>query len=349
VSLAGHLGGLGGRDLGVALGSANTVLYVRGRGVILSEPSVVAIDPASGEVRAAGIEADEMLARQPGTLERSRPLEGGVARDSALMEQMLRCFVQRLLTSRFMHPRVVVCLTSGVTGSQARAAKAACLSAGAGEAHLIESPMAAAMGAGVPVGEPRGSMVVDIGAASTQIGVISRGELVDSGSLRVGGDDFDRALQAYTADWHGLLIASGTAEEVKIEVGSVAALPVEVRAKIRGRDGASGAPRAITLSSAEVRGALGGPVEAIATGVSETLDRIPRELVSDIMDRGITLAGGGSLLQGLEQRLRDECQMPFGLAESPLTCVAVGSGISLEEFEAIDRADKNPALRRRHV
>ncbi|HEY8779618.1 MAG TPA: rod shape-determining protein, partial [Solirubrobacterales bacterium] len=233
------------------------------------------------------------------------------------------------------------CVPSGVTGVEKRAVEEACLSAGARHAYLIEEPMAAAIGAGLPVGEPTGSMIVDVGGGTSEVAVISLGGIVVSQSIRIGGDELDEAIVNYCKHEYKLMIGQQTAEELKLEAGSASPLAEEVRAEIRGRDLVSGLPRTITLTSEEVRGAIEEPLNQIIGAVKDTLDRTPPELAGDIMDRGITLAGGGALLQGLEQRLRDECQMPCQLAESPLTCVAVGSGLSLEEFEAIHRASKN--------
>jgi rod shape-determining protein MreB and related proteins len=249
--------------------------------------------------------------------------------------------------NRWAHPRVVVCVPSGVTGVEKRAVEEACLSAGARQAYLIEEPMAAAIGSGLPVGEPTGSMVVDIGGGTSEVAVISLGGIVVSQSIRVGGDELDEAIINYVKKEYKLLIGQQTSEEVKLEIGSAYPLPEEVQAEIRGRDMVSGLPKTVVLTSEEVRAALDEPVSQIMDAVKETLDRTPPELASDIMDRGIMLAGGGSLLQGLPERLRDETQMPAHLAESPLTCVAVGSGRSLEEFEAIHRSNKNSRNRRR--
>jgi rod shape-determining protein MreB len=331
---------LGGRDVAVDLGTANTLVYVRGRGIVLSEPSVVAIDSRNGQVHAVGSEAKRMLGRTPGTITAIRPLKDGVIADFDVAEQMLRHFIRAARSNRFVHPRVVVCVPSGVTGVEKRAVEEACLSAGARQAYLIEEPMAAAIGAGLPVAEPVGSMVVDVGGGTTEVAVISLGGIVVSQSIRIGGDELDDAIVNHCKRAHKLAIGAQTAEQVKLEAGSAAPLAREVRTEIRGRDLVSGLPKTIELGSEEVREALDEPVGHIVEAVKETLDRTPPELAGDIMDRGITLAGGGALLQGLEQRLRDECQMPCQLAESPLTCVAVGSGISLEEFETIHRAGK---------
>jgi rod shape-determining protein MreB and related proteins len=336
-----NLTGFGGRDMAVDLGTANTLVYVRGRGIVLSEPSVVAVDARSGEVHAVGVEAKRMLGRTPGTIRAIRPLKDGVIADFDVTEEMLRHFIQRVHQNRFAHPRVVVCVPSGVTGVEKRAVEEACLSAGARQAYLIEEPMAAAIGAGLPVAEPTGSMVLDIGGGTSEVAVISLGGIVVSESIRVGGDEQDEAIVNYCKHEHKLLIGQQTSEEVKLEIGSATHLPEEVTTEIRGRDMVTGLPKTITLTSAEVRGALEEPINQIVAAVKDTLDRTPPELAGDIMDRGIILAGGGSLLQGMDQRLRDECQMPAQVTESPLTCVAVGSGRSLEEFEVIHRMSRN--------
>jgi rod shape-determining protein MreB and related proteins len=336
-----NLTGFGGRDMAVDLGTANTLVYVRGRGIVLSEPSVVAVDARSGEVHAVGVDAKRMLGRTPGTIRAIRPLKDGVIADFDVTEEMLRHFIQRVHQNRFAHPRVVVCVPSGVTGVEKRAVEEACLSAGARQAYLIEEPMAAAIGAGLPVAEPTGSMVLDIGGGTSEVAVISLGGIVVSESIRVGGDEQDEAIVNYCKHEHKLLIGQQTAEEVKLEIGSATDLPEEVTTEIRGRDMVTGLPKTIMLSSAEVRGALEEPINQIVAAVKDTLDRTPPELAGDIMDRGIILAGGGALLQGMDQRLRDECQMPAQVTESPLTCVAVGSGRSLEEFEVIHRMSRN--------
>jgi rod shape-determining protein MreB len=342
-----NLTGFGGRDMAVDLGTANTLVYVRGRGIVLSEPSVVAVDSRTGEVHAVGVEAKRMLGRTPGTIQAIRPLKDGVIADFDVTEEMLRHFIQRVHQNRFAHPRVVVCVPSGVTGVEKRAVEEACLSAGARQAYLIEEPMAAAIGAGLPVGEPTGSMVLDIGGGTSEVAVISLGGIVVSESIRVGGDEMDEAIVNHCKHEHKLLIGQQTAEEVKLEIGAASDVNDEITTEIRGRDMVSGLPKTILLRSAEVRAALEEPVSQIVGAVKDTLDRTPPELAGDIMDRGITLAGGGALLQGMDQRMRDECQMPAQLTESPLTCVAVGSGRSLEEFEVIHRMSQNSHRRRR--
>ncbi|MBJ7470826.1 MAG: rod shape-determining protein [Solirubrobacteraceae bacterium] len=335
-----NLTGFGGRDMAVDLGTANTLVYVRGRGIVLSEPSVVAIDSRTGEVHAVGIEAKRMLGRTPGTIQAIRPLKDGVIADFDVTEEMLRHFIQKVHQNRWAHPRVVVCVPSGVTGVEKRAVEEATLSAGARQAYLIEEPMAAAIGAGLPVGEPTGSMIVDIGGGTSEVAVISLGGIVVSQSIRVGGDELDEAIINYAKREYKLLIGQQTAEELKLEIGSAYPMDEELQAEIRGRDMVTGLPKTIVLTSEEIRRAIDEPLSQILGAVRETLDRTPPELASDIMDRGIMLAGGGALLHGLDERLRQETQMPCHLAESPLTCVAVGSGRSLEEFEAIHRSNR---------
>ncbi|MGB1675423.1 MAG: rod shape-determining protein [Miltoncostaeaceae bacterium] len=342
-----YLSGFGGRDMAVDLGTANTLVYVKGRGIVLSEPSVVAIDQRTGDVHAVGIEAKRMLGRTPGNITAIRPLKDGVIADFDVTETMLRHFIQKVHQNRWAHPRVVVCVPSGVTGVEKRAVEEATLSAGARQAYLIEEPMAAAIGAGLPVGEPTGNMIVDIGGGTTEVAVISLGGIVVAQSIRVGGDELDEAIVNYVKREEKLMIGSQTAEEVKLEIGSAYELKDELEAEIRGRDMISGLPKTVVLSSQQVRVALEEPVTQIVDAVKATLDRTPPELASDIMDRGIVLAGGGSLLNGLDDRLRAETEMPIHLSDSPLTCVAVGSGRSLEEFEVMRRASQGTRRARR--
>ena len=275
-----YLTGFGGRDMAVDLGTANTLVYVRGRGIVLSEPSVVAIDSRTGEVHAVGIEAKRMLGRTPGTISAIRPLKDGVIADFDVTEEMLRHFIQKVHQNRWAHPRVVVCVPSGVTGVEKRAVEEACLSAGARQAYLIEEPMAAAIGAGLPVGEPTGNMVVDIGGGTSEVAVISLGGIVVSQSIRVGGDELDESIINYVKKEYKLLIGQQTAEEVKLEIGSAYPLEEEVQAEIRGRDLVSGLPKTVVLTSEEVRAALEEPLVQIIDAIKETLDRTPPELAS---------------------------------------------------------------------
>ena len=339
--------GFGGRDVALDLGTANTLVYVRGRGIVLSEPSVVAVDQRTGEVHAVGAEAKRMLGRTPGTIAAIRPLKDGMIADFDVTEEMLRHFIQKVHQGRFSHPRVVVCVPSGVTEVEKRAVVEACVSAGAKQAYLIEEPMAAAIGSGLPVGEPTGSMVVDIGGGTSEMAVISLGGIVVSKSIRIAGDEFDDAIVNYVKRDYKVLIGAQTAEEVKVQIGSACPLEEELQAEIRGRDLVSGLPKTVVLTSEEIRAALEEPLQQILGAVRETLDQTPPELASDIMDRGIMLAGGGSLLKGLVDRIRNETQMPAHLAESPLFCVAIGSGRSLEEFDVIHRTNRNPKGSRR--
>ena len=339
--------GFGSRDMAVDLGTANTLVYVRGRGIVLSEPSVVAIDTGTGEVHAVGVEAKRMLGRTPGSIQAIRPLKDGVIADFDVTEQMLRHFIQKVHQHRFAHPRVVVCVPSGVTGVERRAVEEATLSAGARQAYLIEEPMAAAIGAGLPIAEPAGNMIVDVGGGTSEVAVISLGGIVVSQSLRVGGDEMDESIVNHVKKDYKLLIGQQTAEEIKLEIGSAFPMKEELKAEVRGRDMLTGLPKTVVISSDEVRHALEEPVGQILDAIRQTLDKTPPELAADIMDRGVMLAGGGALFTGLDERLRQETHMPVHVADSPLTCVAVGSGKSLEEFEVIHRSQKNRGRRAR--
>jgi rod shape-determining protein MreB len=302
---------------------------------------VVAIDQRTGEVHAVGVEAKRMLGRTPGTISAIRPLKDGVIADFDVTETMLRHFIQKVHQSRFAHPRVVVCVPSGVTGVEKRAVEEATLSAGARKAYLIEEPMAAAIGAGLPIAEPAGNMIVDIGGGTSEVAIISLGGIVVSQSLRLGGDEMDEAIVNYLKREFKLLIGHQTAEELKLEIGTAYPLREELQAEVRGRDMLTGLPKTIVISSEEIRQALDEPVIQIIDAIRATLDRTPPELAADIMDRGVVMAGGGSLLRGLDERLRHETHMPVHVAESPLTCVAIGSGKSLEEFDVIHRSARS--------
>ncbi|NLT35038.1 MAG: rod shape-determining protein [Gaiellales bacterium] len=346
MAFLGWLTGFGGRDMAVDLGTANTLVYVRGRGIVLSEPSVVAIDARSGDVHAVGAEAKLMLGRTPGHITAIRPLKDGVIADFDVTEQMLRHFIQKVHQNRWAHPRVVICVPSGVTGVERRAVEEATISAGARAAYLIEEPMAAAIGAGLPVSEPTGSMIVDIGGGTSEVAVIALGGIVTAQSVRIGGDELDDSIIAYVKKEYKLMIGQQTAEELKLEIGSAFPLAEEEQAEIRGRDLVTGLPKTVVISSEEVREAIAEPVASIVDAIKATLDKTPPELASDIMDRGIMMAGGGALLQGFPERIRQETQMPVHLAESPLTCVAVGSGRSLEEFDTLHRSSQKTRRRR---
>ena len=328
-----------GRDMAVDLGTANTVVYVRGRGIVLNEPSIVAINTRTNQLLAVGGEAKRMLGRTPGHITAIRPLKDGVIADFDMCEKMLRYFIQRVHQRKWAKPRMVICIPSGITGVERRAVQEAAEFAGARKpALVIEEPMAAAIGAGLPVHEPAGNMVVDIGGGATEVAVISLGGIVASESSRVGGDEFDEAILAFMKREYSIAIGERTAEEIKMRLASAYPLEEELYAEIRGRDLVTGLPKTVTVSTGEIRESIEEPVAAVVDAVKVTLDKTPPELAADIMDRGIVLAGGGALLQGLDERLRHETHMPVHLAESPLTCVAVGSGRSLEEFDAIHRS-----------
>jgi len=326
------------RDIGIDLGTANTLVYVKGRGIVLVEPSVVAIEKDSGTVLAVGTEAKRMIGRTPGNIVAIRPLKDGVIADFQVTETMIRKLIERVHKRNYVvHPRVVVCVPSGVTAVEKRAVYEATLSAGAREAHLIEEPMAAAIGAGLPIQEPTGNMVVDIGGGTTEVAVISLGGIVTSISIRVGGDECDEAIIAHVKKEYNVMIGERTAEEIKIEVGSAYPLPEEEDVEVRGRDLLSGLPKNIVLSSEEIRIALEETLGQIISAVKSTLEKTPPELSSDIMDRGIVLTGGGSLLKGLEERLRQETSIPVHVTEDALSCVVIGSGKMLEELELLKR------------
>jgi rod shape-determining protein MreB len=325
-----------GRDLAVDLGTANTLVYVRGRGVMLNEPSVVAMHSQSREILAVGSEAKRMIGRTPDGITAIRPLKDGVIADFEATEQMLRFFIQRVHRRQyFVKPRLVICVPSGITAVEQRAVKEAGYQAGARRVYIIEEPMAAAIGAGLPVHEATGNMVVDIGGGTTEVAVISLGGIVTSQSIRTAGDDLDQAIISWMKKEYSLMLGERTAEEIKMTLGSAFPLPEEPVAEIRGRDMISGLPRNVVLSSAEVRQALEEPLHAVVDSVRTTLDKTPPELAGDIMDRGVVLTGGGALLRGLDERIRHETGMPVHVADGPLDSVALGAGKCVEEFEAL--------------
>jgi rod shape-determining protein MreB and related proteins len=323
--------------MAVDLGTANTVIYVRGKGIVLNEPSVVAIDTRDGKAVAVGTEAKRMIGRTPSHIEAIRPLKDGVIADFEICEKMLRFFIQKVYNRRWSKPRMMICVPSGITGVEQRAVQEAAEYAGARKpAHIIEEPMAAAIGAGLPVQEATGNMIVDIGGGTSEVAVISLAGIVTSQSVRVGGDEMDTAVISYIKKEFGLAIGDRTAEEVKVALGSAWPFQQEIHAEIRGRDLVTGLPKTIVTTTQEIRDALEEPVSAIIDAVKLTLDTTPPELAADIMDRGIMLAGGGALLNGLDSRLRDETGMPILVAPNPLHAVAIGSGQALEHFEALN-------------
>ena len=327
-----------GRDIAIDLGTANTLVYVRGQGIVLNEPSVVAVDVKDGRPVAVGYEAKRMLGRTPANIRAVRPLKDGVIADFDVCEKMLRYFIQRISSSRWSKPRMVICVPSGITGVEQRAVQDAAEYAGARKpVFIIEEPMAAAIGANLPVHEPTGNMVVDIGGGTSEVAVISLGGIVTSLSVRVGGDELDNAIIQYVKKEYSLMLGERTAEEIKVAIGSAFPMPDEPHAEIRGRDLITGLPRTIVVSAEEIRRAIDEPVNAVVDAVKATLDRTPPELSGDIMDRGIVLTGGGALLRGLDERLRHETGMPILIADRPLDCVALGSGKCIEEFEALQQ------------
>ncbi|MBU6514644.1 MAG: rod shape-determining protein [Acidobacteriota bacterium] len=334
-----------GRDMAVDLGTANTLVYVRGRGIVLNEPSVVAVDIKDGKPLAVGAQAKLMIGRTPSNIQAIRPLKDGVIADFEICEKMLRYFIHRVHQRRFAKPRMVICVPSGITGVEQRAVMEAAEFAGARKAYIIEEPMAAAIGAGLPIHEPTGNMVVDIGGGTTEVAVISLGGIVTSQSIRVGGDELDDAIVDYVKKEFQLALGERTAEEIKIQMGSAYPLEQEMQAQIRGRDLVTGLPKTVVISTEQVRLAIEVPVQAIVDAVKVTLDRTPPELSSDLMEQGIVLTGGGALLNGLATRLEIETNMPIIVANDPLNCVALGSGMCLEELDVFARMLKTSPSR----
>ena len=319
------------RDIGIDLGTANTLVYVRGKGIVMREPSVVAVDVKKEEVMAVGTEAKEMIGRTPGSISAVRPLKDGVIADYEVTSEMLRYFIKRALKNTlFSRPRLIVCIPSGVTEVELRAVKEAARDAGAREVELIAEPMAAAIGAGLQVSEAAGCMVVDIGGGTSEVAVISLGDIVTAQSVRVAGDDFDEAIISYIKKKFNLLIGERTAEELKIKLGSAFPYEEESTMDVKGRNLVDGLPKNIVISAEEVREALAAPVGEIVDAVKSTLERTPPELSADIIDNGIMLTGGGALLRGLDTLINRETGMPVHVAENPLDCVVIGTGKCLD-------------------
>lgn len=327
--------GLFSKDIGIDLGTANTLVYVRHAGVVISEPSVVAIDARTRKVLTVGTEAKRMVGRTPANIIAVRPLREGVIAEYEMVEHMLRYFIGKV-HDRFpfiARPRVIVGVPSGVTEVEKRAVQDAAINAGAREAYLIEEPMAAAIGAGLPVHEPSGSMIVDIGGGTTEVAIISLGGVVLSHSIRIGGDKIDDQISAFARNEYGLLIGERTSEETKMSVGSAHLLGASLVAIMRGRDLNTGLPKEVEVSDDGIRQAISGPVDQIVEAVKRAIEECPPELLADIMDTGIILAGGGALLRGLDQRLTEETRMPVHIAKDPLQCVVRGTGICLENLD----------------
>ncbi|MDN5347268.1 MAG: rod shape-determining protein MreB [Clostridia bacterium] len=333
------------RDLGIDLGTANTLVHVRNKGIVLREPSVVAVQRDTGAVLAVGEEAKRMIGRTPGNIVAIRPLKDGVIADFDVTQSMLRYFIEKTVSRGFfIRPRVVIGVPSGVTAVEERAVREAAMQAGAKEAYLIEEPMAAAIGAGLPVHEPTGSMVADIGGGTTEVAVISLGGIVTSRSIRIGGDEMDEAIMQHIKRVYNLMIGERTAEEIKIEIGAAYFGDTEADQErkrrvysVRGRDLVTGLPKTVEVTAEEIKEALSEPVASILEAIKVCLERTPPELAADLMDRGIVLAGGGALLWGLDRLVSKETGMPVNLAEDPLTAVAVGTGKVLENIEVLKR------------
>ncbi len=335
------------RDIGIDLGTANTLVHIRGKGIVIKEPSVVAINNNTNKVLSVGNDAKQMIGRTPGNIVAIRPMKDGVIADFNVTSAMLRYFIKAAMSNGgFGKPRVVICVPSGVTEVEKRAVEEATLQAGAKEAYLIEEPMAAAIGAKLPVEEPSGSMVVDIGGGTSEVAVISLGGIVASKSLRVAGDEMDEAIVQYIKKEYNLLIGERTAEQVKMTIGAAVRYPDEKTMQICGRDLLTGLPKDITITSIEIAEALSEPVNSIVDAIKLTLEKTPPELAADIMDRGIMLTGGGALLNGFDTLLREETGISVNIAEDPLDCVVMGTGKVLEEIETLKRVLLSPKRQR---
>lgn len=320
-------------DIGIDLGTANTLVYVRNQGIVLNEPSVVAIEKATNKVVAIGSAAKEMTGRTPGTIAAIRPLKDGVIADFAIAEKLISDFIRRVVKNKLlMKPRVVISVPSGITEVEKRAVRDSAENAGAREVYLLQEPMAAAIGVGLPVEQPAGCMIIDIGGGTSEIAVIALNGIVNDTSIRIAGDELSEAIIIYLKKNYNLLIGELTAEEIKINIGSAFVLDKELSMDVRGRDLVAGVPKTLKLSSVQVREALSETIDIIIEAVRQALERTPPELASDILERGIILTGGGALLRGLDKRLRQDTNLPVNVADDPLTCVVRGTGKVLENF-----------------
>ncbi|MEA3464852.1 MAG: rod shape-determining protein [Thermodesulfobacteriota bacterium] len=341
INLFNALWGLFSNDLAIDLGTANTLVYVKSKGIVIGEPSVVAVQKdAAGnkKVLAVGVEAKKMLGRTPGSIVAIRPMKDGVIADFDITEEMLRYFIQKVHNRKtLVRPRIVICVPSGITQVEKRAVKESAESAGAREVYLIEEPMAAAIGAGLPITEANGNMIIDIGGGTTEVAIISLAGIVYSRSVRVGGDKQDEAITQYIKRKYNMLIGERTAEQIKIEVGSAFPFEEEKNMDVKGRDLVSGIPRTLPINSEEIREALAETVNAIVESVRIALEQTPPELAADIVDRGIILAGGGALLHGMDELLRRETGLPVAIADDPLSSVVLGSGAILDELDLLRR------------
>jgi len=327
------------KQLGIDLGTVNLLVHVKGRGIVLQEPSVVAISRNDNKIVAIGQEARAMLGRTPDTIEVARPMREGVIADYVVTEAMLRYFIQKICGRfRLFKPRVMVSVPVGVTTVESRAVLDAAVQAGAREAHLIPGPLAAALGAGMPIGMPAGNMVVDVGGGTGEAAVIAVNGIVVSSSVRVGGNRIDEAIMTYIRKKYHLIIGDQTAEQIKLEIGSALPLEEEMRTTVQGRDHVTGLPKTIEVDSGEVTEAIAEPLAAIVGMVKNVLSKTPPELASDIIDRGMVLTGGSALLRNIDQLLTRETQVPCYVADNPITCVAIGAGKALEQFEVIKKS-----------
>ena len=332
-------------DIGIDLGTSSTIVYVKGEGIILCEPSVVAIEKVQNRVLAVGEEAKRMLGKTPGNIVAIRPLQDGVITDFEVTEQMLRYFIKKVSKRKlFLKPRVIVAIPSGITEVEKRAVKDSALHAGAREVYLVEEPIAAAIGVGLPIYEPAGNMIIDIGGGTTEIAVISLAGLVLAKSIRVGGDEMDEAILQHMKKTYNLMIGERTAEDVKIKIGSAAPLDEELTMEVRGRDIVTGLPKTVTVTSEEIREALAEPVTQILEVTRFTLERTPPELAADLIEIGIVLAGGGALLRGIDRLITEETGLPVHVADDPLTAVALGTGKVLGELKYLRKVTVQPKL-----
>jgi rod shape-determining protein MreB len=325
--------GLFSNDIGIDLGTANTLVFVKDQGIVLREPSVVAVRSGTSQVLAVGDEAKRMLGRTPGNIVAVRPLKDGVIADFEMTESMLRHFITKVNSRKWVRPRVVIAVPSGITEVEKRAVKESAAHAGAREVYLIEEPMAAAIGVGLPVQDAAGNMIIDIGGGTTEVALISLSGIVFSRSVRVAGDELDEAIAGYLKRAYNLMIGERTAEEIKIKIGSAYPMEKEVGMEVKGRDLVAGLPKTLTITSQEVREALLEPISTIVESVRVTLERCPPELSADLVDRGLVLAGGGALLRGLDKLLQEETGLPVHIAEDPLSAVAEGTGRALSEIK----------------
>ncbi len=324
------------KDIGIDLGTANTLIFMKGKGIIMREPSVVAVDTRNDTVCRVGQEAKDVIGRTPGSIVAVRPLKDGVIADFDITASMLQLFIKKVFNnSMFARPRIVICIPSGVTAVERRAVREAAYKAGGRQVSIIEEPMAAAIGAGLPVAEAQGSMVVDIGGGTSEVAVISLGGIVASRSVRVGGDEFDSAIIQYVKKKYYLLIGERTAEDIKINIGSAYPFENEEPMEIKGRNLGDGLPKNITITPAEIREALTDPLASVIDAIKTTLEKTPPELSADIIDNGITLTGGGALLRGLDKLIYQETGMTVHVAENPLDCVALGTGMVLENLDKL--------------